>query len=161
MLKKIVIFVVCIFVLSCKSPFSTDLKKLERLLSAPEQIQIDARFYRLETYLYRDFMPSSPPDGKPLIALILVTAIDQLPFPEMIDADKLWIINGQEVWETEFSDEERPQDPNRRHQLEKVARDGPKWGPGIYVDVVVRVKNSSNFRAYLLRASNQYIGATY
>jgi len=96
-----------------------------------------------------------------MIASICVTAIDQLPFPGTVDADKLWIINGQEVWETEFSDEEIPQDPNRMHQLEKVARDGPKWGPDIYVDVVVKVKDYANFRIYLLRASNQYIGATW
>ncbi len=106
-------------------------------------------------------MPSCPPDGRPLIALIWVTAIDQQPFPAMIDADKLWIINGHQVWETEFSNEKRPQDPNRLHQLEKVARDGPKWGPDIYVEVVVKIKNYNNFNSYLLRASNQYIGATH
>ncbi len=161
MLKKIGIFAVCILALSCDSPFSIDLKALETLLSAPEQIQIGSRLYRLETYLWRDFMPSCPPDGQPMIASIRVTAIDQLPFPGTVDADNLWIINGQEVWETEFSDEEIPQDSNRRHQLVKIARDGPKWGPGIYVDVVVKVKDHANFRTYLLRASNQYIGATY
>ncbi len=161
MLKKISIFAVCILALSCDSPFSIDLKVLETLLSAPEQIQIDARVYRLETCLYRDFMPSCPPDGQPMIASICVTAIDQLPFPGTVDADKLWIINGQEVWETEFSEEEIPQEPNRTHQLVKIARDGPKWGPDIYVDVVVKVKDYSNFRTYLLRASNQYIGATW
>ncbi len=160
MLKKIGIFTVCILALSCDSPFSVDPLTLEMLLSAPEQIQIDARLYRLETYLWRDFMPPSHPDGEPLIALIWVTAIDQLPFPAKVDADKLWIINGQEVWETEFSDEEIPQNSNRMHQLVKIARDGPKWGPDIYVDVVVKVKNYNNFNSYLLRASNQYIGAT-
>jgi hypothetical protein len=161
LLKKVGVFTVCILALSCDSPFSVDPFTLEKLLSAPEQIQIDSRSYRLEASLWRDFMPSCPPDGKPLTALILVTAIDQLPFPANVDADKLWIINGQQVWETEFSDEEIVQDPNRRHQLEKVARDGPKWGPDIYVEVVVKVKNYNNSNSYLLRASNQYIGATY
>ena len=107
----------------------------------------------------RDFQPATPPDGKPLIALIRVIAIDLLPFPSTLDANRLWVINGQEVWEKEFSDEEIPTDPNRKHQLEKIARNGPKWGPGIYVDVVVRIIDYKN-KTYLLKASNQYIGRT-
>ena len=88
-----------------------------------------------------------------------MTAIDSLPFPSSIDATKLWVINEEEVLETKFTDEERPQYPQRKHQLEKVARNGPKWGPGIYVDVVVRIIDGRrNF--YLLRASNQYISRT-
>ena len=104
-------------------------------------------------------MPVSPPDGKPLIALVRIIAIDLLPFPSTLDANRLWVINGQEVWQTEFSYEERPTDPNRKHQLEKIARNGPKWGPGIYVDVVVRIIDYKN-KTYLLKASNQYIGRT-
>jgi hypothetical protein len=129
------------------------------LISSPEQIEVDGRKYILETYLWRDFMPISPPDGKPLIALIRVTALDLMPFPATLDADRLWVINGQQVWETEFSNEELPENPNRRHQLEKIARSGPKWGPGLYVDVVVRIVDYKN-KEYLLRASKQYIGRT-
>jgi len=132
---------------------------LETLLSAPEQIEIEGHMYILETYLWRDFMPIAPPNGNPLIALIRLTAIDSLPFPSSIDATKLWVINGGKIWETKFTDEERPQYPNRKHQLEKVARNGPKWGPGIYVDVVVRIIDGRR-DFYLLRASNQYITRT-
>jgi hypothetical protein len=128
-------------------------------LAAPEQIEIDGREYILETYLWRDFMPISPPDGKPLIALIWVTATDSLAFPSSIDANRLWVINDELVWETEFSDENLPKDPNRKHQLEKIARDGPKWGPNIQVEVVVQVVDGEN-NTYLLRASDQWIYRT-
>ncbi len=159
MLKKLGATLFCILIFSCKSPFSpTD---IDTLLSSPEQVEINSRKYTLETYLWRDFMygPNTPPDGKPLIALIRIIAIDLLPFPSTLDANRLWVINGQEVWDTEFSDEERPTDPNRKHQLEKIARNGPKWGPGIYVDVVVRIIDYKN-KIYLLKASNQHIGRT-
>lgn len=131
MLKKLGATFFCILILSCKSPFSPTIP-LDTLLSAPEQIEIYGRICTLETYLWRDFMPgpNTPPDGKPLIALIRIIAIDLLPFPSTIDANRLWVINGQEAWETEFSDEEIPTSPNRKHQLEKIARNGPKWGPG-------------------------------
>lgn len=160
MFKKTAIVLLCLFLYCCDNPYSPEYPTLEKLLSFPEQILINARLYTLETYLWRDFMPSCPPDGRPLIALIRVSAVDQLPFSSTLDADRLWIISGQEVWETEFSDEEIPPDPNREHQLEKIARDGPKWGPDIYVDVVVRITDYK-FKTYYLRASDQYIGATY
>ena len=88
-----------------------------------------------------------------------VSKVYSLSFPTTIDATKLYVINGEEIWETKFTDEERPQNLNRKHKLEKVARDGPKWGSGIYVDVIVRIIDGRrNF--YLLRASNQYISRT-
>jgi hypothetical protein len=141
---------------SCKSPLAPD---LEDLTAAPEAIVISGRAYTLETYLYRDFMPISPPDGQPLIAVIRVTAEDRKPFPSNLDADQIWVIRSKDIWEAKLSSGSSSGDPTRQHQLEKVAQDGPKWGPGIYVDVVVRVVES-NGKGYLLRASNQYIART-
>jgi len=161
-LKKLCLVLVLVLLSCCEGPFSP-LPTVEMLLSSPEQIEIEGRQYVLETYLWRDFMPVSPPDGKPLIALIWITAVDLLPFPGALDADRLWVVNDQQFWETEFSDEERPADPNRKHQLEKIARDGPKWGPGIYVDVVVRIvyyKTAGHKKEYFLKASRQLIGRT-
>ncbi len=159
-LKKLIIFAVilCILISGCKL-FESSGPSIQDLLAAPEQIEIDGREYILETYLWRDFMPVSPPDGQPLIALIWVTAIDSLPFPSSIDANRLYIVNDELLWETEFSDEERPQNPNREHQLEKVARFGPKWGPQIQVEVIVRVVDEED-STYLLRASDQWIYRT-
>lgn len=160
-LKKLITFTALIYLLliGCNLFESTG-SSTQDLLEAPKQIEIDGREYILETYLWRDFMPICPPDGQPLIALIRVTAIDSLPFPSSINADRLWIVNDELVWETEFSDEELLQNPNREHQLEKIARDGPKWGPNIQVEVIVRVIYEEN-NTYLLRASDQWIGATF
>lgn len=130
---------------------------IEELLSAPEKIDINGREYVLETFLWRDFMPICPPDGRSLIAIILVTATDGLPFPSSIDTDLIFVVNEQLVWEAQLSGEPSP--PYGEHQLKKVARDGPKWGPKIYVDVVVRIIDDEN-NTYLLRASDQWIGRT-
>ncbi len=128
----------------------------DAIVLAPGLVEVASREYTLETYLWRDFMPISPPDGKPLIAIARVTAVDPEPFPEDLDADKLYIIYGDEVWVTDFSDESRPVLPD--HQLDKVARDGPKWGPGVTVDVVVRLLGGGE--TWLLRASDQMIERT-
>ena len=77
------------------------------LLSAPEEIEIDNRMYALDVFLWRNFMPFCPPNGRPLIASISVTATDSLEFPKLIDADHIWIVNCSDVWESGFSSEER------------------------------------------------------
>lgn len=155
----LIALITCILIQGCKL-FESSGPSIQDLLDAPEQIEIDGREYILETYLWRDFMPPTPPDGQPLIALIWVTAIDSLPFPSSIDANRLYIVNDELLWETLFSGEARPQNPNREHQLEKIAREGPKWGPNIQVEVIVRVVDEEN-NTYLLRASDQWIGATF
>ncbi len=133
--------------------------RLDELLSAPETIVIDDREYILETYMWRDFQPVAPPDGQPLIAIIWVTAVDSMAISPDIDATRIWVINDSEVWESTFSDEERPESVPE-FKLEKVARNGPKWGPHITVDVVVRVIDSITDDVFLLKAADQYIGMT-
>jgi hypothetical protein len=159
-MKKLITFALIIYILitGCKL-FESSEPSIQDLIAAPEQIEIDGREYILETYLWRDFMPVSPPDGQPLIALIWVTATDSLSFSSSIDASRLWVINGQLLWETEFSEEDRPDNPNREHQLEKIARFGPKWGPDIQVEAIVRVIDGEN-NTYLLRAADQWIYRT-
>jgi hypothetical protein len=161
LLKKLSLLLACILVSGCGADKPTKpTLPIDILLSAPEQVEIEGRKYVLETSLWRDFMPICPPDGEPLIALIWVTATDSLEFPSSINADRLWVIKDHEVWETKFSNEARPKEPYRKHQLEKIARDGPKWGPRIQVEVVVRI-SEKNKGTYLLRASNQRIGGVF
>ena len=161
------ILVIFILILSCEAPAymapeNSSWKHpasipAESLLRAPEDVEIDGRVFVLETYLWRDFMPLSPPDGKPLIASVWVTAVDLVDFPPSVTSDRIWIVKEVETWEAGFSDEKRSQRPDRRHQLELVARNGPKLETGIEVDVVVRLKDGDE---YLLRASQQVIHRT-
>jgi len=155
---------ICVFLLTTFTacdllkPANSSSKSVDELLSAPEKIVINEREYILETYMWRDFQPVSPPGGKPLIAIIRVTAVDSLSVPTEIDATRLWVIKEGKKWESAFTSEDRGYVPD--HKLEKVARNGPKWGPGIHVDVVVRVIDRRDGGEYLLHASGQYIGKT-
>ncbi len=80
-------------------------------------------------------------------------------FPPLVTSDRIWIVKEAETWEAGFSDEERSQRPDGRHQLELIARHGPKLETGIEVDVVVRLKDGDD-NEYLLRASQQVIHRT-
>jgi hypothetical protein len=131
---------------------------VSQLRAAPDTVVIAGRQLTLSTELWRDFMPISPPEGKPLTALLFITASDTARLDSGLIAEKLWIINGEDVWCSEFSDEStsRFQELN---MIVKIARNGPLWGPSIYVDVIVRL-NDGHGTKILLRASHQWINRT-
>ena len=130
---------------------------LEELLAASEEVEIGDRNYVLVTSLWRDFMPIASPGGSPLIALVQLSERDSLEIAPEIDMNFLWVIAGNDIWSSRFSDETRPPVPPFR--VEKVARDGPKWGPNVYVDVVVRITRGAG-ETHLVRAGDQWIGRT-
>ncbi len=131
---------------------------IDALLSAPEKIKINKKEIYLNIRLWRDFQPISPEGGKPLIALIRIKTTDGKALPTSLTADRLWVIHhDQDVWDTEFSDEERPE--NSSEVLEKIARNGPKWAPDTMADVIVRIGDGE--KTYLIRSSNQRILQTH
>ncbi len=143
---------------ACRGPFSPSVP-LERLLSSPLEVEVEGRILVLETFLWRDFMPGAPPGGSDLMAKISITAADQQPFPDGLDADRLWLIKAGDIWETEFANEEIPFDSAHSHQNQKIARGGPKWETGTRVEVVVRLLSQEG-PSYLLRATHQLINRT-
>jgi hypothetical protein len=127
------------------------------LASAPTSLALGGRVLTLETGLWRDFQPLAPPDGKPLIALFRVKTDDGSPVPATLRADTVWVIHGGLIW-SGVPREERPR-AETMPVYEVVAREGPKWGPGVTVDAVVRLRDATG-RAFLLRATNQLIQRT-
>ncbi|MCT7952326.1 hypothetical protein NG798_21250 [Ancylothrix sp. C2] len=130
---------------------------IKTLLSAPTTLKIDNRQYNLETYLWRDFMPMTPPDGTPLIASLRLSAADGKIVPNSLNANRIWLIeNGQILWETNLADENRQPPSN---QIKRIARNGPNLQPGTAVDIVVQVTDNKN-QTYFIKASKQIIQRT-
>jgi hypothetical protein len=124
--------------------------------NAPRNITIAGRVFRLETYLWRDFMPMNPPSGSKMLASIKLVSADGKPIPSGVSLDTAWIEkSASEVWHVTFTNESRPSYPNA---IERMGRQGPTWGPGIDVDVVVRVVTPSG--TVLVRAPKQRIQRT-
>lgn len=140
----------------CPEPLVVALPGDDPLRSAPETLLVDERAVFLATTLWRDFMPVAPPDGRELVAVVRLVAADSLAFPVAMDADTLWVIDGEKAWLALLRDEggTAPE-----HVLERVARCGPKSGPGISVDVVVSAREGSGERRRL-RAAKQPIERT-
>jgi hypothetical protein len=131
---------------------------LTELSAAPTSIVVAGTRLALSTSLWRDFQPISPPDGKPLVAGLQMRTDDGSPVPGSVRADMVWVVYEGEAWSRV------PQEERTRMETapvyEVVARDGPKWGPNVTVDVIVRLVDGSG-RTFLLRAASQPIRATW
>jgi hypothetical protein len=124
--------------------------------NVPTQVRVDGHDLTLEAHLWRDFQPISPPDGKPLIAVLWIKTADGRPFPAGVVADRVSVVYGDLVWTAPARQENESWHPS---VLEAIARDGPKWGPEVTVDVVVRLRGPGGGE-FLLRAPDQRIGRT-
>ena len=157
---SIVVTAICLlFIAGCgtSSPTSPSDVSRAQLASAPTRIVADGKTLTLRTSLWRDFMPISPPDGKPLVAVLNIDTEDGSQVPATLTADTSWVLHGTDVWSTTV--EQRPR-AETAPSYEVIARNGPKWGPDVSVDVVVRLVDSTG-RSLLLRAAGQKIVATH
>ena len=143
------------------------------LRNTPTEVVLDGKSLSLSAYPWRDFMPTISdiplgPDGKPMAVVLKVTTSDKKPLPSGVRADRVWVLFGEQVWEiSELKQHAKgiPSNKDSREQwincpdlpvCEFTVRDGPKWGPGVFVDVVVRLTDKDG-RRYLLQAPKQLV----
>ncbi len=120
------------------------------IVSAPERVQIDGREYTLSVNAWRDFQPVAPPNGQPLAVIVRVSTAEPIPTPADLAIDQVWVLNGKEQWSAKPEAGASPS--------ETAVRGGPKWGPGIKVDVVARLKQGK--KTFLVRAAGVDIKRT-
>lgn len=136
---------------ACDSPAVIAPVPLTELEAAPLAVSVNGQDVILTPYLWRDFMPVAPEDGRSLIAVLRVGSVDGTALAGPLTIDAAWIVNGDEVWSAPVG-ERRVAAPIPA-SIEVVMRGGPRWGPGIMVDAVVRVTDAAD-EAQLLRATN-------
>jgi len=105
----------------------------DTLRAAPDTLSLVGFPSVIATYLYRDFMPTAPPDGQPMIAIITFSLISPSDFSGSVTAAYVWVVNGSEVWKAPLEIE----DTGRADQVVLRADGGPKWGPGVQVNVIL------------------------
>jgi hypothetical protein len=132
---------------------------ITQLVAVPETTTVQGRLFNFYTFMARDFMPISPPDGKPLSGVVYITALDSLPITNRLSSDAVWIVYNQQVWKSWFSSQQFPPNEIGKHQLARIFNNGPKWGPHVFVDVIVRLTDAQG-NTHLLRASKQWIDRT-
>jgi hypothetical protein len=130
---------------------------------APVSLSVGGLVFRLHAYIYRNFMPlaTSQDDAglaaqekrSAMTATITLADDHGLPVPPTLHAEKIWILQGESVWETNAIEERR-----NDTRCDFVVRNGPKWQPGSSVDVIVRLTDGSS-RRFLLAIRQQAIRA--
>jgi hypothetical protein len=128
---------------------------LTRLLSTPDTIAIEGREIRLDVFLWRDFMPMADTKLQGTLTLRTVQG-DRLP--DRVAIDRVWVVNGDRVWETQPTGEERNNPPELN---EAIVRRGPTWEVGSSVETVVQLRDRLTGQTYLLKGANAVIEATY
>ncbi len=109
--------------------------------TATETLAVSGVRLVLRTDLIRDFMPMSPPQGRPMYAIVRLVEVDTLAIPGGIVPDHLWALQPPRplpvtgTWSTPLLD-----DPVVvPGQLWARAGCGPLWEPGTFATVIVRV----------------------
>jgi hypothetical protein len=108
-------------------------------------------------FLWRDFQPIAPTDGRPLVVVVRVAATDGVALAPSVMADSLWVVLGDQAWVAAAVEEQTR--PGTGTEFAVVARDGPTWAPGSRVDVVLRLRVGAAAPVYV-RAANQVIVRT-
>ena len=146
---KLLILSIALLVVGCsdsQNPSQTSQPDFDSLTKAPTNLQIDSLNFSLEVYLWRDYMPIAPEDGKPMSAVINLRCIDSMLIPQNIDIDKLWVLDSVNIWETEVVDNFTV---DSLYEISKRAGNGPKWETGRYLDAVIRIVENDSVYHYL------------
>jgi hypothetical protein len=156
---SIIVLMTGSFLTACEKDEVSNIKKDKELVlelnsKAVDVVTIDAHAYSLDAYLWRDFMPISPPNGKPLISINWLILTDSTVIPDNIELKQQYVIFGDSIWIADYDNVTR-QSPD--YKQEKVSRNGPKWGPNVNVDVIAKITDSKANRDYYLKRENVLI----
>lgn len=137
------LLLVCVIAGCQTAPSEPDPGDLRRV---PTTAVVGGQPFTLPVDLWRDFMPFGPPNGKPLAVVV------RLPqHLATVAVERIWVIFGDEQWSAVAEQVPGTQD--------WVARNGPKWGPDVRVDVVALLRED-NGRGVLVRAADRLIQRT-
>jgi hypothetical protein len=125
--------------------------------NAPLEVAVQGAPIRVGAELWRDFMPVSPPEGRPLAGVVWIWAADRASAGPVPKADRCWVIHGDSAWTT-APVQEPPPAVSDSFLARYTVRDGPLWEPGTRADVVLRLRGERG--PILIRAADQEIMRT-
>lgn len=125
---------------------------------AYDTLIIESGSYILDAYIWRDFQPISPLNGKPMFSINWLINIDSVKIPDNLDLIKQFVINKDSIWISDYKNDTRPIQP--LYKIEKYSNSGPKWGPNIYVDVIAQIYDSQTDKVYFLKCKNKFVSRT-
>ena len=160
MTKRIFIIVMTLSFLSCDKENEISKEQILQLReNAVEILTIGSNSFVLDAYLWRDFQPVSPANGKPMISINWLVSTDFAKIPENISMVKQYVFYEDEIWVADYENE-APAPSLPEYKLERISRNGPKWGPQIYVDVISQIRDSKTNKDYYIERKNVFVART-
>ena len=123
---------------------------------AVDTLTIGSNSFVLDAYLWRDFQPVTPPNGKPMISINWLINTNLVKIPDNISMVKQYVFYNDEIWVADY-ESEAPAPSLPEYKLERISRNGPKWGPDIYVDVISQIRDSQSNKDYYIKRENVYV----
>ncbi|MDA9898308.1 hypothetical protein N9D69_01915 [Flavobacteriales bacterium] len=161
----IVIFTTLILLISCeKEDFNEGNIRIDKELimqlnsKSYDTLIIESNKLVLDAYLWRDFMPISPPDGKTMISINWLRDIDSTEILDNIGLIEQYVIYNDSIWIAEYENETSTTQPD--YKIKKRSREGPKWGPNICVDVISKICDSNSNNDYYIKIKDIYVERT-
>lgn len=160
--KKFILIIVAVIALGCKhsSPKPEAINSDEKLIfqlktDAVDTLIIDSNSFVLEAYLWCNSQAIDSENGKVIIAINRLVETDSVKVPDNINLVKQYVIYKDSLWVSDYESETRPD--QSEYKLEKVSRNGPKWGPRITVDVISQVYDSNTKKKYYIKRKNIFV----
>jgi hypothetical protein len=114
---------------------------IDQLIVSPDSLLVDGMHLTADIYLNRDFMPFSPPNGRPMTAWVGLNGSPPGSWPASVSGVYIWVIrDSSNVWATPMSFDSI--DLGRKGAHTYRAGNGPLWDPGILVYVVLGLRSS-------------------
>jgi hypothetical protein len=134
------------------------------LRDAPETVVIENAVIRLQIFPWENRMPMatsrdpntglSMPDSRPMKISFRLLSETGTPLPSILRVERIWILQGDEVWETNAIDE--TVGASNGISRDFLVHDGPTWQSMAPIDGVIRLMDR-NGSAFLLAVRHQKI----
>tara|TARA_R110002050_G_scaffold50844_4_gene117472 strand:+ start:874 stop:1362 length:489 start_codon:yes stop_codon:yes gene_type:complete len=134
---------------------SLQANQIAALLASPEMLNLNNYLLKIESDIWRNFMPPIDSNGSALMAQVVLSERNQRTLDNSVQLEKVYLINQNELWSKTFDSS----DSSSPYQVSGMVRNGPTWGPNIKVDLVCEF--SFGGQNYRLLAKDQDIYATY
>ena len=136
-------------------------EKKEQILqireSAVETLTIGSNSFVLDAYLWRDFMPGNSQNG--MISINWLISTESIKIPDNISMVKQYVFYEDKIWVANYENE-APAPSLPEYKLERISRNGPKWEPRIYVDVISQIYDSQTKKNYYIERKGVYVVRT-
>lgn len=122
----------------------------DELKSSPTTLNIDGSQFTLDAVAWRDFMPPTEPNGKPMSSKVQLNLISGPDILSNIHFVRQYVIYGNEIWAADIYFI-----GVNSNFVEGTSSGGPKWGPDVNVDIVLEFTYNNN--TYKILCPNQPI----